>query len=187
MQAVKSIACRNDVTLLEIRAANLMEDTDALIAHCRQAGSEAKVLSCSAGVLYVALDKHPKISAEGFALSGCLEVRVRSGQAIVTLVGQSLDKAAVARKIAEALPGVEAFVIPSEAAACAVRVAVPQQQLQRSMQLLHQAFFGNPDPQLFVAPSKREAKQNAERDFAVSKPSKRPRAFRWSTSVLQAN
>jgi len=184
---IKSIAVKSDVTLLEIHSATQPQDLDALITFCKQHGPEATVVSSSERALYIAVDKNSKIGEENLASNGCLEVRVRSGQAILTLVGQLAEKDLIAKKLAAALQGISCFVIPSEPSRSSVSIAVPQEQLKKSTALVHQAFFSNPDPQFFVAQNNSAAKQSVTLDTASVKPSEKPRTFLRSPGVLQPN
>ena len=184
---IKSIACKSDVSLLEIRTANPARQADGLVAFCKRHGSEATVLSSCERVLYVAVNEHSKIPEGELASDGCLEVRVRSGQAILTLVGRVCEKESVAKKVTDALQGIPAFVIPGEASGFSVRVAVPQHQVKKCIALIHRVFFANPDPQFFVARNKLAAKQSFLSESAAPKQAKRPRAFTLSTGLLQPN
>ena len=185
---IKSVAVRSDVSLLEIRATKLADDAQGLIRLCKKHGSDAAVLFSSEQVVYVAVSEHSKIPASQGPSDGCLEVRIRSHQAILTLVGRVSAKEMVAKKVTTALQGIPAFVIPSEGCTCSLRVAVPQDQLKRCLDLLHHAFFAHPDPQTFVVPSAVSAKQQTlVQDYATPTPSKRPRAFALSVGLLRMN
>ena len=96
---VKFIAVKNDITLREIRRADQAEDLDALIAFCKKQSAAATVLSSSDRALYVDVDEKVRVSDESFLPGRLLEVRIRSRQAILTLVGQGLSGDAVAKQL----------------------------------------------------------------------------------------
>ncbi len=183
---VKSMAIKWGVTLLEVRSANRFDDLEHLTAFCKEHSSTITVLCSSERVVYIAIDEKAKMPEKNLVPHGCLEVQVRSGQAILTLVGQDLEKEAITKRLTAALRGISTFLIPSDGS-CSVRIAVPQHQLQQCLHLVHHAFFSRPDPQFFVAANKSATKQSALPDVSSPKHEKRPRSFVFSTSLLQAN
>ena len=183
---MKSIAVKSDVTLLEIRCANGVDGLDALNAFCKQNGSDAAVLFSSERVLYIGLNEKAKISEQNLA-SSCLEVRMRSRQAILTIVGQFSDKQLVAKKLSAAVQGTPSFIIPSEKSSCSIRLAVAQERLQRTIAQVHNAFFSNPDPQFFVTQNAVAKKQVMTPDTTSPRYAEVPKTFVLSTGVLQRN
>jgi aspartate kinase len=184
--SIKSIAAKTDTTLLEIRAANGVQDAESLLAFSRESTPGASVLFASEQVVYVAVQENSRIPDGKLSSNGCLEVRVRSHQAILTLVGQVASKAIVANKLNVALQGISSFIIPFGDCGCSVRVAVPQDQFKRCLELLHHAFFASADPQLFAAQSP-APEQEAAFDYVTPKAMKRPRSFTFSTGLLRTN
>ena len=185
---IKSIAVKSDLTLLEIHAGNLEDGQESLTSVCKHYGSGASVLFSSGEVVYVAVSENPKVPPSQAASVGCVEVRIRSHQAVLTLVGRVAEKDIVAKKLTTALQGIPALLIPSEESTCSVRVAVPQADLRKCMELLHHAFFAHPDPRFFVTQNAvPTAQENLSRDYATPRPTKRPPAFAWSIGMLRMN
>jgi aspartate kinase len=184
---IKSVAVKQDVTLLEVRSAGRIDGLESFLAFCREHSSAATVLGSSERAVYLALDENAKIPDEHLAMNGCLEARVQGGQAVLTLVGQDLDKELMERKLTTALTGLSAFLIPGHASLCSVAIAVPQRQVQQSLALVHQAFFFRPDPQFFVVGNTSQAQQNTIMSAPSLKRENRPRSFAFSTGLLHTN
>ncbi len=185
--SIKSIAIRSNITLLEVFFPDRADDLDALISFCREHSSVATVLCSSERALYIAVDENSRIPEQSLASDRCLEVRIRRQHAVLTLVGQGLDKQAVVRVLSAALQGLSAFVLPSKESSCSVRVAVPQELVTKCLDVVHRAFFSNPDPVVFVAGTTNEPKQSSIYGVASSR---RPDAFQpfvLNSSLLQPN
>ncbi len=150
---LKSIAVKKNITLLEILPAAQADATESLVRFCKEGGSGATVLSSSERAVYIAVDERAKIADKAGFPNGCLEVKVRTHQALLTLVGQMCPQKAVTNKLTRVLAGSAALIIPKESSSCSVTLAVPQQDLTRVLDLLHQAFFSNPDPAYFTVES----------------------------------
>ena len=183
---VKSMAIKRGLTLLEVHSAKRADDLEHLTAFCKEHSSMTTVLCSSERVVYIAIDENAKMPEENLAPNGCLEVQVRSHQAILTLVGQDLQKEAITKRLTAALRGIPTFLIPSDES-CSVRMAVPQHQLQQCLDLVHHAFFSRPDPQFFVAGNTSATKQSTGPDVSSPKHETKPRSFVFSTDLLQAN
>jgi aspartate kinase len=182
---VKSIAAKSNV--LEIRSADRADDVEALIAFCRQYGSEASVLFSSERMLYIAVNENSKIPDEKLAPGRCLEVRARTRRAILTLVGSAPEQESVAKRLTAVLQGIPAFVVPSKGSACSVSVAVPQEKLKSCIDLLHRAFFSTPDPQLFVARNTSATKQDYTLDAPSLRHAEKLMPFVLSAGLFQTN
>lgn len=187
VNSVKSIAVKRNLTVLEICVANRADDLNTLIAFCKEHSSAVTLLGSSGCAAYVVVDDQAKIPEGGFAPNGCLEVRVRSQQAILTLVGQDLDREAVTRKLMAALQSASAFPIPSDESPCSLRVAVPEHRLQQCLSLVHQTFFSHPDPQFLAVENTAEIKPDSAVDVSSPKQERRPKSFMISPGLLHAN
>ena len=176
---VKSIAARPNTTLLEVRAVGEGDNLQPLLALCRQHGSATTVLFSSANVVYIAMEPNGKLPEESLAPSHCLEVKMLARQAILSVVGQHLDKELVSTVLNHCLRDYPAFLIPAEDPFCGVRVAIRQQDLESCLALVHQAFFTHPDPEFFGA------RQSETPTAAPAKNrSKRPRALALTCSPV---
>ena len=184
---VKSIAVNNDVTLLEVRSGDQMEDLDALVSFCKKHTEVASVLCSSEQVVYVALKENAIIPEESLAPDQCLQVRLRSHRAIVTLVGQSLNKEFIMKRLSAALRGLPTFIIPSGESPCAVRLAVPQEFLEKCLHLVHDAFFSDPDPRFFVANRRNAARTNYDSGAQSPHSPANARTFSFSGSLVNPN
>ncbi len=92
INSVKSIACKLDVTLLEIRSphagVSVAEGARNLINACQQHKVTANLFGMSDETVYVALDGREDHKQLSFSLEQCLEFRVRAHQAVLSLVGE---------------------------------------------------------------------------------------------------
>jgi len=185
---VKSIAAKSGVRLLEIRSANALDALTELREFCQGRGEGITVLSSSEECVLIAIDKDARLPDLRPFESGCLEVRIRNSQSILTLVGQIADPMHVSRKIAAVLHGIDAFILRNERAECSLSVAVPETEARRCIALLHDAFFANPDPALFVVRNGAAARiHTPQQNMAEAKRSNRFEAFVASTNILQPN
>ncbi len=154
---LKSIAVKKDITLLEVRPGAQANAMESLVAFCNGADSGATVLSSSEQAVYIAVDEHAKVPDQAGLPNGCLEVKIRTHQAILTLVGQISSPRTILAKLNSALAGSAAFIVPKEISPCSVTLAVPQGELTKYLDLLHQTFFTNPDPACFTVENAPEA------------------------------
>jgi aspartate kinase len=142
---IKSIAYKRHVTLVYCRR----EDPDhrALI---EQLGSDAIVTAASASKLVLAVDSaewEKKINLAGAVASG---IETVSGRAIVTVVGNGIsgNHDAVFR-VVEALRGTGIDLILHGSSRLAIHLVVDAQQVGDVVASLHDAFFGDLDPNVF--------------------------------------
>lgn len=182
---VKSIAIQKGVTLLEVRSAEGQENRADLSELCNRVGSPASILCSSDEAVFIAMDGNSIVSEENIANASCTEVRLRSRQAILTLVGEGINHQAVSKHIAAALPETHFFVIPDGKLGNSVRLSVPEDQLKRTARALHDAFFAHPDPRSFI--SAESATKAKTRGASVEKTSRRPRSFNAQPALLRFN
>ncbi len=183
---VKSIAIEKACTVLEVRPAAPGGSCEALIALCDRFSAQANMLFSSKEVVYIALKKGAEIPSDGSPASACLKVRVRREQAIVTIVGENLDKQALLRRVTAALPHIPFLMLPS-GPACAVKICVPELQLNACAVSLHCACFADPDPTVFItATARKKVRKVGAAVEQVNERSKWKR-FAASTSLVHAN
>jgi aspartate kinase len=184
---VKSLAIKEGVSLLEIQAINPNDSCEALIDVCKRLGSAATVLSSTQRSVYVSLDENAKRSEECVPASASLQVRMKSRQAIITLVGESLDTAALSKNVSTALQGISAFVIPNDQSTSFIRCAVPLQHLKRCVGLLHRAFFAHADLDLFGAANTESKAQPLNLKAGPRRQSRMPESFVPFFALIQSN
>ncbi|HEY7306572.1 MAG TPA: aspartate kinase [Bryobacteraceae bacterium] len=168
---VKSIACRSNVTLVELRSPTserALKGYSSLIERVCHDAKVATLLGISDEVIYLALEsggRDPGLNVEG---DPCVEVRIRTNQAIVTLVGHGLKKCNVAASISHLLIRQAALILPQEAECCSVRIAVAQEELAACADLLDQIFFAKLDPAFFALPVWMPEEQRTRSDSKAS-------------------
>jgi aspartate kinase len=145
----KSIAAKQDVTLLEVRlkedAGNFLEDL-----LCGRHGVSPELIACSDGAAYLGLrssDCHDTLQLD---MKGCVEVRLHTGRAVLTLVGSQEPASQFSARALVALKNPDAFVVSGPHARFALTVVVPQQDLHKSVEALHREFFAQVDPGMFA-------------------------------------
>jgi aspartate kinase len=152
---VKSIACRSNMTVVELRSPtderNLAEYSLTVERACRQ-NKAAELLAASSEVIYLAFKNDGRDPGASFPSHQCVQVRVRSAQAILTLVGLPSKGSTIVERLATALAQRSALILPQDSEACFVRVAVPQAELGACIEILQKTFFGNLDPAFFEKP-----------------------------------
>ncbi len=152
---VKSIACKLGMTVLEIRSpfaqASLADCAEALCEMCRQQSVQTKLLGVSESVIYLAIDSKADYHHLRFPLERCLEIRIHTQQAQLTLVGDSLMKECDLKpQIQKLLENVPVTFLPRRPDACALPLLIPAKHLFSCLEALHSFSFSNPDPALFV-------------------------------------
>lgn len=157
---VKSIACKTDLTIVEIRSPKSErlpgEYARAIEAACGGENQAAALVGMSEEAIFIALENSLRAPERDFGLSGCTEARVRRNQAIVTLVGEGLKRCNVIARLPAFCWQACGLVLPQNGESCAVRIAVAEAQLPSFLDVLQRAFFSDLDP-AFFAPAKRAA------------------------------
>ena len=184
---VKSIAIRKEIALLEICSADESHGFEGLIEFCRKNSPAVTILGAFANTIYIAVDENSRTPEETLPVGACVQVRARTRQALVTLVGGFLSKAAICKKINSVLQGKSALLLPTTQSDHSITIAVPQQQLKPCIGLLHSTFFSNPDPRIFIAGSRSETKPSNLVSASAAKRLKKPARLTAANAVLQAN
>jgi aspartate kinase len=152
---VKSIACKLDVTLLEIRSPHagisVAEGAHDLITACKRHKVTANLLGMSDETIYVALDGREDHSQLSFSLEQCLEFRVRGHQAVLTVVGDGLDCNSDTRlRLSRILADAPVVMLPQHGNSCSISVVVPARDLLTYVEMLHREFFNHVDSNVFA-------------------------------------
>ena len=152
---VKSIACKTNMAVLELRSPtvekSLASYSPVLERVCREQKS-ATLLAMSDQAIYLAIDGNGCNPNLKFAFDQCVEVHVRTNQAIITLVGQTLKRLNIAARLSALLAQRPVLILPQTSGSCAVRIVAPQEDLALCTELLRRAFFAEVDSEFFAAP-----------------------------------
>jgi aspartate kinase len=152
---VKSIACRQDRMVLEIRPEGAREaglDTQALTQVCDGQAVSPEWIGRQGPAAFVAVDGTANPDRLRAPFDGCVQVRIHPHSAILTLVGDQVASApAILTRVRNALKQIPAMVMSAPQSDHALVVVVPQSDLSRSAMLLHREFFAQPDPGVFAA------------------------------------
>jgi aspartate kinase len=151
---VKAIACKPDLTVLEIRPKDERDPAElaaALGEMCERYGMPAEFLCQNEGTIFLALKSSTRYQNLPIDLAGCFEVRLHTRSAILTLVGEGIDGTSevVARSLAS-LKQIPVTILSSRRSKLAVSLIVPTTEMQRSVEMLHREFFQQIDPVVFA-------------------------------------
>jgi aspartate kinase len=167
---VKSIACRQDRMVLEIRpegAGNFELSTQALEQVCDPRGTPPEWIGRQGDAVFLAVPEGAAPGQMRTPLEGCVQVRIHPRSAVLTLVGDRVASAPdVCARVRNALKHVPAMVLSAPQSDHAVVVVLPQSELSKSAALLHREFFAQPDPSLF-APCRVEAANQTDDPRAI--------------------
>jgi hypothetical protein len=112
--------------------------------------------------MYLALESVAHDTDINFTPGQCLAVRVRSGQAIITLVGQHLKRSTVVERLAAFLNQRPAMILSQNGDSCSVRLVVPEGSLAAYIDILQRTFFTDVDPVFFASPERAEEEQQIQ-------------------------
>jgi len=151
---VKAIACKPDLTVLEIRPKDERDPAElaaALGEMCERYGMPAEFLCQHEGTIFLAFKSSTRYQNLPMELTGCFEVRLHTQSAILTLVGEGINGTSeiVARSLA-ALKQIPVTILSSRRSKLAVSLIVPSTEMQRSVEMLHREFFQQIDPVVFA-------------------------------------
>jgi len=173
---VKSIACKCKITLLELRSPieskGLADYSTRLEQFQSKRGAAASLVGMSEQVIYLALDESVRASELTFSPDECVQVHIRSRQAIVTLVGEGITDTSVVERLRAILAPTESLILPNNANSCAIRIAVPVEALLFYLEILRRAFFADVDPEYFAiaGPSADRREHVEETETATAAP-----------------
>jgi aspartate kinase len=151
---VKAIACKLDLTVLEIRPRDERDPAElatALGEMCGRYGMPAEFLCHNEGTIFLAFKSSTRYQNLPIAVAGCVEVRLHTRSAILTLVGEGIDGAPdIAARSLAALKQIPATILSGSGSKLAVSLMVPTTELRRSVEMLHHEFFQQIDPMVFA-------------------------------------
>ena len=165
---VKAIACKADLTVLEIRSEQERDSeelAEALGEMCGRYGMPAEFLCQNSGTIFLALKSSARYHNLPIELEGCVEVRLHPRSAILTLVGEGIDSASeVTARALAALKQIPVTMISSARSQLAVSLIVPSGELRKSVEMLHREFFQRIDTAVFA--ECREAEFQSPQSFS---------------------
>jgi aspartokinase len=165
---VKSIACRQDRTVLEIRrqTGEAGPWAQALIQLCQRNGLPAELIGEHRDAVFLAIGNDLRYEKLQLDAPGCVQVHLRPQRAILSLVGEGIaEMPGIAERALAALKRIPATVVVAEPdSERTISLIVPQAALERSAGLLHAEFFRHPDPVLFA-----ECPQPAQASYTRAK------------------
>jgi aspartate kinase len=151
---VKAIACKPDLTVLEIRPRDERDPAElaaALGEMCGRYGMPAEFLCHNEGTIFLAFKSSTRYQNLPIDVAGCVEVRLHVQSSILTLVGDGIDGTPeIAARSLAALKQIRATILSSSGSKLAVSLMVPATDLRRSVEMLHQEFFQQIDPVMFA-------------------------------------
>jgi aspartate kinase len=154
LNPVKAIACKADLTVLEIRSKKERDSEElaaALGEMCGRYGMPPEILCQKNGTIFLALKSSARYNNLPIELEGCIEVRLHPRSAILTLVGEGIDGAPeVAARTLAALKQIPVTMISSTCSKLAISLIVPSAEMYRSVEMLHREFFQRIDAAVFA-------------------------------------
>jgi aspartate kinase len=151
---VKAIACKPDLTVLEIRANDDRDPVElavALAELCGRHGMPAEFLYQNNGTIFLALKSSMRYRNLPIELDGCVEVRLYPRSAIITLVGEGVEGASeIAARSLAALKRTPVTILSGGRSNLAMSLMVPSAEMQKSVEILHREFFQQIDPEVFA-------------------------------------
>ncbi|HML18444.1 MAG TPA: aspartate kinase [Bryobacteraceae bacterium] len=165
---VKSIACRENRMVLEIRAEGTRAlEPEALAQLSDGQGTSPEWIGRQGNAVFVAVRGSAKPDPARTPFEGCVEARIHPCSAILTLAGDRVANApGLCARVRNAMKQIPAMVLSAPQSEHAIVVVVPQDQLRESAALLHREFFARPDPSLF-APCRAEIDDRKENPQAM--------------------
>jgi aspartate kinase len=150
---IKAISCKRGIHVVNIRS------TRMLMAHgflnrifevFNRAETAVDMLASSEVSVSLTIDSSARLAEIGEALREFAEVSVENDQAIVCVVGDNIRHTpGVAARAFGALEGVNIRMISQGASRVNLGFVVAGEDLEKTVKLLHQEFFQQPDPAVF--------------------------------------
>lgn len=150
---IRSIACKKNITLVNIVS------TRMLMAHgflrrifevFDRFETSVDMLATSEVSVSLTIDNTKSLDAVRGELEAFAEVSIQQNQAIVCMVGENIQQASnVAARAFTALNGIKPRMISEGASQLNLSLVVDGSDLVRAVELLHQEFFTNFDPEAF--------------------------------------
>jgi aspartate kinase len=150
--SVKSISCRTNVTVLEIRSPKAdripTEYSRDIEQVCREQKS-VTLLAMSDNAIYLAYHSSEPDPGAHFRFDHYTQARVRTNHSIVTLVGEQLKRCNVMARLSTFVIQRSALVLPQNGQSCSVQIVIGQEDLPDLMDILQRTFFSELDPAFF--------------------------------------
>ena len=109
---VKSIASKPGVTVLELRRRGGVPDLlESLGQLCENYGVTPELIAQSVDAVYLAVKSQDRFDHLQMKLDACVEVRVRTGQCLITLIGEGAQKPSITARAIGALENPDAIVV----------------------------------------------------------------------------
>src|SRR5215470_5263429 len=148
---VKSIAVKPNIMLLEIHSSSADADPDLVhelspVAH-KKIAAELVWKTCE--TLYVGIKTGDRYLDLRLDLDGCVEAHLLNDRAVVSLVGDKVDLGVV-NHAAMLLRRIDARIMLPDCSPHTITIVVPQRELSRTIELLHNEFFQHLDASVFV-------------------------------------
>jgi hypothetical protein len=149
----------------------------------------AEFLCQNERTIFLALKSSTRYRDLPIELDGCVEVRLHTRSAILTLVGEGIDGTPeVAARSLAVLKQIPATLLSGRRSKLAVSLMVPSTEMQKSVEMLHREFFQQIDPVVFAARQAPEV-ESPQPVSTVSEPGnsavRTARRFRPLTIVCQ--
>ncbi|MGD0298262.1 MAG: aspartate kinase [Bryobacteraceae bacterium] len=186
---VKAIACKPDLTVLEIRSKD-QRDPEELAAALGEMsgryGMPAEFLCQNNGTIFLALKSSMGYRNLPIEMDGCVEVRLHPRSAVLTLVGAGMEGASeIAARALAALKQIPVTILPSGQSKLALSLMVPSAEMQKSAELLHREFFRQVDPSVFAECQEPEFQSPPPTSTSKTDRAGEARRFRPLTTVNQ--
>jgi aspartokinase len=167
---VKSMACRQNATVLEMRFSDSTDSQPAAAMQLFQKESSFRPLAASAGALHLEVPAEIPDPCNRFQHFGCAQIHVRTNHTIVTLVGEGVTATFVERHLSTYLRQIDAVLLPQNAGTCAVRILVPQHEFPRFAETCRRIFFAELDPRCFAEAEAPSAALHGHSQDALAQP-----------------
>lgn len=150
---VKSIACKKDVTVVNIQSTRMLGAHGFLrriFEVFDRHETSVDMISTSEVSVSATVDHAGRLEAVAADLDQFAEVEIAGGQAIVCLVGDNIRSTpGVAGRVFGALNGINVRMISQGASRLNLSLVVAEEDLKRAVESLHAEFFAEPDPAVF--------------------------------------
>lgn len=151
--AVKSIACKRKITLVNIHSSRMFMAHGFLrriFEVFDRLETPVDMIATSEVSVSLTIDNTSHLDEICRALSDFSEVSTEPEQAIVCLVGENIRYTpGVASQVFQALNGTNVRMISQGASLLNISVVVAEKDLRQAVEALHAQFFREPDPEVF--------------------------------------
>jgi aspartate kinase len=182
---VKSIAGKTNVTVVELRIPTVegsLQEWASRIERLSREQKAATFLAASDEVIYLSLEEQRDTSQFDFAPDHCMQAHVRNGQAIITLVGETLKaRNTVVERLSAVCARRSALILPQNGESCSVQIVVPKEHFAACTDILQDMFFTELDPAFFAPVEMTPIEEEPEPNSKTFVPEKQ-QVFLQSTS-----